>query len=200
MSENNDKINYTYNSRRKYNQIIEPNLSESSYIQIQKALRKDYFNRLYNISLKQHPNYIYNDEIKIKNQNIKDYYHHRQNNFDSKKIIYSNRIRNDNYKKIKNSPKKILNNSARLILSHKIKINKFDKDENKELFDENKRKSPLPIIRKEYKDSTPLYYDFNYIDDIENKYIKPYLSNNNIKYKEYIENKKSKAPFNFIIG
>ena len=68
------------------------------------------------------------------------------------------------------------------------------------MLDENKRKSPLPLIEKKCKDDKTLYYDLNYIDDVENKYIKPYLSRNNIKYKEYIENKKSKAPFNFIIG
>ena len=76
-----------------------------------------------------------------------------------------------------------------------------NKEDYKTLMDENNnRKSPLPVIKKVFKDNSPLYYDLNYIDEVEKKYIKPFLSNNNIKYRDYIENKKSKAPFNFIIG
>ena len=194
----NSNINYISYSRRN-NKKIKSNLSESLCTQIQKALRNDYFNRLYKISEKQRPNYIYDYEIKLVNKNIKDIYQ-RPRNFESKKLLFSNRIRKDNYNKIKNNKKKILNNSALTILSNKININKLDKEKYEELLDENKRKSPLPLIEKKCKDDKTLYYDLNYIDDVENKYIKPYLSRNNIKYKEYIENKKSKAPFNFIIG
>ena len=54
--------------------------------------------------------------------------------------------------------------------------------------------------KKVYKDKYPITYDLNYIDEIENKFIKPYLSKNKVIYHEYIVNKKSKTPFNFIIG
>ena len=197
----NQKINESefpsYSRKKKHSK---PNyLTESSYEQIQKVLRKNYFNRLENISKNKQPNYIYDDEIKEVNKNI-DEFNERPTKYAAKQIILSNRIRKDNYNKIKNNKKKILNNSALTILSNKININKLDKEKYEELLDENKRKSPLPLIEKKCKDDKTLYYDLNYIDDVENKYIKPYLSRNNIKYKEYIENKKSKAPFNFIIG
>ena len=66
--------------------------------------------------------------------------------------------------------------------------------------EDNGRKPKLFKAKKIYKDKYPIHYDYNYIDEVEKKFIKPYLSKDNIIYKEYIENKKSKTPFNFIIG
>lgn len=202
--ENNNPIsnNQNYNnyySNRNNNNSKPKYLTESSYIEIQKALRKDYFNRLQNISLNKRPNYIYDDEIKETNKNLEEM-NERPTRYAGKQIMLSNRIRKDNYNRIKKRQKKISYNSSLPHLPGQMQINN-NKEEYLTLMDENNnRKSPLPIIKKEFIDKTPLYYDLNYIDDVENKYIKPFISNNNIKYKEYIRNKKSKAPFNFIIG
>ena len=184
-------------SRKKKN--IKPHyLTEASYEQIQKILRKDYFNRLENISKSKQTNYIYDDDIKEINKNIEEF--ERPTKYAAKQVILSNRIRKDNYNKLKKKPKNSSYNSSLRNLSSPIMINNNNEDY-RTLLDENKnRKSPLPVIKKVFKDNSPLYYDLNYIDEVENKYIKPFLSNNNIKYRDYIENKKSKAPFNFIIG
>ena len=197
----NQKINESefpsYSRKKKHSK---PNyLTESSYEQIQKVLRKNYFNRLENISKNKQPNYIYDDEIKEVNKNI-DEFNERPTKYAAKQIILSNRIRKDNYNRFKKRPKNIIYNSSLPNLSNQIMINS-NKEDYKTLMDENNnRKSPLPVIKKVFKDNSPLYYDLNYIDEVEKKYIKPFLSNNNIKYRDYIENKKSKAPFNFIIG
>ena len=191
----NQNINYPPYSKKK---IIKPNyLTESSYAQIQSALRKNYFNRLQSISVNKRSNYIYDDE-KNMNKSIDEYYE-RPTKFVAKQIMFSNKIRKDNFNKIKKNPKKLNYNASESYLTNEIKT--LDKDDYKTIFDENEnRKSPLPKIKKEFRDEGPLYYDLNYIDEVEKKYIKPYLSNNSIIYRDYIENKKSKAPFNFIIG
>ena len=77
-----------------------------------------------------------------------------------------------------------------------------DSDNEDYLKDENENdKKPLVFKpKKVYIDKYPISYDLNYIDEVEKKFIKPYLSKNNIVYKDYIVNKKSKTPFNFIIG
>ena len=184
-----------YSRRKKYKR--QNYLTESSYEQIQNILRKNYFNRLQNISYNKRPNYIYDDEIRGVNKNLEEM-NERPTKYAAKQIMFSNRIRKENYNKIKNNPKKIVYNSSMPHITSQIDKND---DDFKNLLEENRyRKSPLPIIKKVLKDSSPLYYDLNYIDEVEKKYIKPFLSNNNVKYRDYIENKKSKAPFNFIIG
>ena len=191
---NANPINISYSKKKTNNKSNY--LTESSYAEIQSALRKDYFNRLQNISLNKRSNYVYEDEMRDMNKNLEDGYE-RPTKYAAKQIMFSNKIRKDNYNKIKKNPRK---NGSMPHFSNQSTIDKDDYNEYKTLLEENNRKSPLPVIKKMFKDKSPLYYDLNYIDDVENKYIKPYLSNNNIVYREYIENKKSKAPFNFIIG
>ena len=200
----NNRYNYSYKNNN-YNHRHK-NLTESSYIEMQKALRKNYFNRLQSISLNKMPNYIYDDENKDIHKNLEEM-NERHTKFAAKQIMFSNRVRKDNYSKIKKGPKKILYNESLPQLSTPMEILNNDINDNKREYmanmdaKENRyRKSPLPVIKKNIIDKSPLYYDLNYIDDVENKYIKPFLSNNNVKYFEYIKNTKSKAPFNFIIG
>ena len=198
----NNRYNYS-NKKNNYN-YKHKNLTESSYIEMQKALRKNYFNRLQSISLNKMPNYIYDDENRDIHKNLEEM-NERPTKFAAKQIMFSNRVRKDNYHRIKKSPKKINYNGSLPQLSTPMDILNNDMSDKKEeymaLMDESKiRKSPLPVIKKHFVDKSPLYYDLNYIDEVEKKYIKPFLSNSNIKYRDYIENKKSKAPFNFIIG
>jgi len=191
---NANPVNISYSKKKK--NYKSNYLTESSYAEIQSALRKDYFNRLQNISLNKRSNYVYEDEMRDMNKNLEDGYE-RPTKYAAKQIMFSNKIRKDNYNKIKKNPRK---NGSMPHFSNQSTIDKENYNEYKTLLEENSRKSPLPVIKKMFKDKSPLYYDLNYIDDVENKYIKPFLSNNNIVYREYIENKKSKAPFNFIIG
>ena len=190
---NANPVNISYSKKKK--NYKSNYLTESSYAEIQSALRKDYFNRLQNISLNKRSNYVYEDEMRDMNKNLEDGYE-RPTKYAAKQIMFSNKIRKDNYNKIKKNPRK---NGSMPHFSNQSTIDKENYNEYKTLLEENSRKSPLPVIKKMFKDKSPLYYDLNYIDDVENKYIKPFLSNNNIVYREYIENKKSKAPFNFII-
>ena len=190
---NANPVNISYSKKKK--NYKSNYLTESSYAEIQSALRKDYFNRLQNISLNKRSNYVYEDEMRDMNKNLEDGYE-RPTKYAAKQIMFSNKIRKDNYNKIKKNKRK---NGSMPHFSNQSTIDKENYNEYKTLLEENSRKSPLPVIKKMFKDKSPLYYDLNYIDDVENKYIKPFLSNNNIVYREYIENKKSKAPFNFII-
>ena len=58
----------------------------------------------------------------------------------------------------------------------------------------------LPKLKKKPPiDKFPIKYHSNYIDQVEKFFIKSYLNKDNIIYEEYIENKQSKIPFNFIM-
>ena len=62
----------------------------------------------------------------------------------------------------------------------------------------NGRKFNLPKIEKKKPiDRYPIKIEKNYIENIENKYINPFVNNDNIIYTELIENKRSKIPLNF---
>ena len=62
-------------------------------------------------------------------------------------------------------------------------------------------KMKLPrLAKKKPIDRFPIKYKPSYIDQVENNFIKPYLSKDNIVYDDFIENKQSRIPFNFIIN
>ena len=62
-------------------------------------------------------------------------------------------------------------------------------------------KMKLPkLAKKKPVDRFPIKYKASYIDQVENNFIKPYLSKDNIVYDDFIENKQSRIPFNFIIN
>lgn len=63
------------------------------------------------------------------------------------------------------------------------------------------RKIQLPKLKKNPpKDKFPIKYKSNYIDQVEKNFIKPYLNKDNIIYDDFLENKRSRIPFNFIIN
>ena len=171
-------------------------LTESSCEEIQKVLRKDYFNRLQKASLNNLVNYINEDDIPRQNNMNLEEMNKKPLKYAAKQILFSDKIRKNNYKRIKNHPRKKNYNETDAVKIEPLKNEDFKniKDDN------NNKKSTLFKAKKIYKDKYPIYYDFHYIDEVENKFIKPYLSKGNIIYKDYIENKKSKTPFNFIIG
>ena len=62
-------------------------------------------------------------------------------------------------------------------------------------------KMKLPrLAKKKPIDRFPIKYKPSYIDQVENNFIKPYLSKDNIVYDDFIENTQSRIPFNFIIN
>ena len=62
-------------------------------------------------------------------------------------------------------------------------------------------KMKLPkLVKKKPVDKFPIKYKSNYIDQVENNFIKPYFNKDIIVYDDFIENKQSRIPFNFIIN
>ena len=172
-------------------------LTEASCLRIQEALRQDYFKRLKNVSInKLQNNFFDNEETKIRNLNLEEMYE-KPTKYAAKQIMFSNKIRKDNYDWIKKHPKKSKNNELDFESNH---VYNNTEEYRKQIMESHEKKSPLPVIKKPVKDKNPLYYDLGYIDEVENKFIKPFLSNDNIIYTDFIKNKKSKTPFNFIIG
>ena len=114
-------------------------------------------------------------------------------------ILFSDKVRKNNFNKIKKQPKR---NSLNQKDSRTIPVLK-NTDSLQDLMKDNNEEDKRAFIfkaKKVYKDKYPISYDINYIDEVENKFIKPYLSKNTIVYHDYIPNNKSKTPFNFIIG
>ena len=194
---NNSTINKNPYNNQYFSQRTMNYLTESSCEAIQKVLRKDYFNRLQKASLNNLINYINEDELpKQHNINLEEM-NKKPLKYAAKQILFSDKIRKNNYKWIKKHPRK-----KNYVEQEANKFGELKNNEDyKTLMDEgNDKKSNLFKAKKIYIDKYPIHYDNNYIDEVEKKYIKPYLSKENIIYKEYIENKKSKTPFNFIIG
>ena len=183
-------------SYRKLNYLTDSSLSE-----IQKILRKDYFSRLQQASLNHLINYVNEDEIISKNnKNINlEEMHQKPIKYAAKQILFSDKVRKNNFNKIKKNTRN--NNIININKSNTIPLMK-DSDNEDYLKDENENDKKAFVFKpkKVYIDKYPISYDLNYIDEVEKKFIKPYLSKNNIVYKDYIVNKKSKTPFNFIIG
>ena len=176
-------------------------LTDSSCNTIQKILRDDYFSRLQKASLNNLINYVTEDDPNFKtnknNHMTIDDTNKRHIKQAGRQIIYSNMIRKNNFSKIKKHPRKNLFNMKTIpVLKSADNFQDLIRDNNDEY-----NKQPLVFkIKKVYKDKYPIKYDLNYIDEVENKFIKPYLNKNNVVYHDYIVIKKSKTPFNFIIG
>ena len=177
-------------------------LTDSSCSEIQKLLRQDYFSRLQKASLNNLINYVNEDDPKFKTteKNIHiDEMNNKPIKYAAKQILFSEKVRKNNFNKIKKHPRRSALNSYDKRALPSIKstdsLQELMKDDN-----EDEKKMMIFKPKKVYKDKYPITYDLNYIDEVENKFIKPYLAKNTIVYHEYIVNKKSKTPFNFIIG
>ena len=168
-------------------------LTVNSCDEIQKLLRKDYFERLRSASLNKLINYVNeDDERNNKNLNIEEM-NEKPLKYAAKQILFSDKIRKNNFNLIKKSSRKKINTKK-----DDIKIPSEDQINLER--ENNTKKNALFKPKKIYIDKFPIYYNYNYIDEVENKFIKPFLNKDNIIYKDYLENKKSKMPFNFIIG
>ena len=105
ISRNNSSLNRNpygkYFSQRKKNY-----LTESSCDEIQRVLRKDYFNRLQNASLNKLINYVNEDEVqKHKNINLEEM-NEKPLKYAAKQILFSEKIKKNNFNWIKKHPKK----------------------------------------------------------------------------------------------
>ena len=177
-------------------------LTDSSCSEIQKILRQDYFSRLQKVSLNNLINYVTDEDINYKTTDKHNHFEEMDKKhikYAAKQILFSDKVRKNNFNKIKKQPKR---NSLNQKDSRTIPVLK-NTDSLQDLMKDNNEEDKRAFIfkaKKVYKDKYPISYDINYIDEVENKFIKPYLSKNTIVYHDYIPNKKSKTPFNFIIG
>ena len=177
-------------------------LTDSSCSEIQKILRQDYFQRLQKVSLNNLINYVTDDDINFKTTDKHNHFEEMDKKhikYAAKQILFSDKVRKNNFHKIKKQPKR---NSLNQKDSKTIPVLK-NTESLQDLMKDNNEEDKRAFIfkaKKVYKDKYPISYDINYIDEVENKFIKPYLSKNTIVYHDYIPNKKSKTPFNFIIG
>ena len=175
-----------FNRRKNY-------LTINSCDEIQKVLRKDYFERLRSASLNKLINYVNeDDEGNNKNLNMEEM-NEQPLKYAAKQILFSDKIRKNNFNLIKKSSRKRINTKKDNIKIPSEYLINLEREN-------NNKKISLFKPKKIYIDKFPINYDYNYIDEVENKFIKPFLNKNNIIYKDYLENKKSKMPFNFIIG
>ena len=177
-------------------------LTDSACSEIQKILRQDYFSRLQKVSLNNLINYVTDDDIKFKTADKHNHFEEKDKGhikYAAKQILFSDKVRKNNFNRIKRRPNiNILNQKDSKTIPVLKKTDNFQ-DLMKENNEEDKR-AFIFRTKKVYKDKYPISYDINYIDEVENKFIKPYLSKNTIVYHDYIPYKKSKTPFNFIIG
>ena len=85
-----------------------------------------------------------------------------------------------------------------------IMTSAYEEDYRKEMEDnlsKGIRKAKLPKIeRRQLIDFHAMKYDTRYIDKVEEKFINPFLSRDNMIYCDYVENKKSRIPLNFMIS
>ena len=120
--------------------------------------------------------------------------------------INNNLIKQNEFNNINSSIKKENFQSKKRIKTNSKSYNniKIHSEENNNLFKKvniyKNRKTLLPKLKKKPPiDKFPIKYHSNYIDQVEKCFIKPYLNKDNIIYEDYIENKQSKIPFNFIM-
>ena len=160
-------------------------LTVNSCDEIQKVLRKDYFDRLRSASLNKLINYVNeDDERNNKNLNIEEM-NEKPLKYAAKQILFSDKIRKNNFNLIKKSSRKRINTRKDEIKIPSEDLINLDREN-------NTKKNSLFKPKKIYIDKFPIYYNYNYIDEVENKFIKPFLNKDNIIYKDYLENKKSK--------
>ena len=198
IEQKNEIFRQKNNSRNKLNY-----LTDSSCSEIQKILRQDYFSRLQKASLNNLINYVTEDDPKFKtidkHNNLEEINNNNPINYAARQILFSDKVRKNNFNKIKKHPRRILNSYDSKNM-HVMKSTDSFQDLMKEEENDDVKKMFIFKPKKIYRDLYPINYDSNYIDEVEKKFIKPYLSKNTIVYHEYIANKKSKTPFNFIIG
>ncbi len=176
-------------------------LNDESCNRIQNIIRNNFFSKINKAALiqnQQQPILIKKRENiqlpQIKKNNIPE-------DFKAKQKIFNNKIRKNNFERIeryKRMKNKMNSMSSNDIIN--VVHNYNDYREELEKFSNGIRKAELPkLYRKPIRDPFEIKYEPNYIDNVEKLFIKPYLVNDNELYTDYIENKKSKIPLNFII-
>ncbi len=148
-------------------------LNEFSCNKIHNLLRKNYFERVDQASLKNFlPKFVYYGQEKPK---IVVHYQLPEIKNKSKKIQLSEKIRKNNKSRLlrlKEEYKKELNKKKDDVISEAEEDYKNEIQENEE---KGIRKAKLPKLQKKVlKDPFPIIYETKYIDNVEEKYIKPY--------------------------
>ena len=118
----------------------------------------------------------------------------------AKQILYDNKIREKNYLRIKTYKNKIQNENNKNENKNNITNNYDNDDDNIERYLFQKRKFYVNKRNKRLLDfSGNIKPGPNYIDEVEKKYIRPYIMKENKSFVDFVENKKNKILFYFII-
>ena len=182
-SNNNDNDNHRY--RDVY-------LTDKKVQHLQQLMKRKYYERLERASVQ---NYKPKITTSTSNDNVILPPINRLSNL-SRQLMFSDKLRKEQFEHIKKYEVKLHKKQRPYLdqLTTTTNNNETEHNSTKDI-----RKAQLPKITKHIIDPHPIPYKNGYIDDIENKYIKPFTTNNNTIITDYIQNKKSLIPFNFII-
>ena len=174
-------------------------LNDKSCNKIQNIMRRNFFNRLEIAAPKYFDSKVETkaDALppikKIKRKLTK---HCRQ-------LAFSDKIRKENYERERRY--KLTHPQTESIRAFSDLMTSGNEEDYRKEMEDNLskeiRKAKLPKIeRRQMRDFHAMKYDTRYIDKVEEKFINPFLSRDNLIYCDYIENKKSRIPLNFMIS
>ena len=174
-------------------------LNDKSCKKIQSIMRRNFFNRLelaspkyYDAKVEKSPEVLLPPIKKAKRKSKL-----------TLQLAFSDKIRKENFERGKKY--KLTHPQTETSKSYReMTARAYEDDYRKEMEDnlsKGIRKAKLPKIeRRQLVDFHAMKYDTRYIDKVEEKFIKPFLSRDNMIYCDYIENKKSRIPLNFMIS
>ena len=174
------------NDNHRYRDVY---LTDKKVQHLQQLIKQKYFERLERASIQ---NYKPKITTSTSNENTTLPPINKLSNL-SRQLMFSDKLRKEQFEHIKKY-------EVKLHKKQKFYLEQLTtKDNETEHSTKDIRKAQLPKITKRIIDTHPIPYKNGYIDDIENKYIKPFTTNSNTIITDYIQNKKSLIPFNFII-
>ena len=165
-------------------------LNESSLDIIKNKMKKNFFIRLKRASANQFAPVLINADYKLPPI-------HKELPKIGKKIQieFWDKIRKDLFENNKN--KKYSANNSYISKSVNEDFNEFTLEYKQQIL-KNKKIDLPKIEKKQLKDFHAIKLEKNYIDNVENLYIKPYFDKNNVVYTDYLKDSRSKIPLNII--
>ena len=175
-------------------------LNDKSCKKIQNIMRRNFFNRLemaspkyFDAKVEKNPDVVLPPIKKPKHKMTKHYL----------QLAFSDKIRKENYERERRY--KLTHPQTESSKTYSDYLTSGNEDDYRKEMEDNLskgiRKAKLPKLeRRQMIDLHAMKYDTRYIDKVEEKFIKPFLSRDNMIYCDYIENKKSRIPLNFMIS
>lgn len=174
-------------------------LTEKSCQKLQEILRKNYYARLEKISMRNYQPKVIQPSKSVVLPPI--HKHTRKLSNQLKQIIFSSKVRKSVIGKPK-PRKNTFDSTSSLNLKKELSSKETQEfEEMRENLEKRSRKARLPFLEKKVpRDPHEIKYETRYIDEVEEKYIQPYLDKKNIVYVEYVKSRRSKVPLNFMIS